>query len=125
MDRELLDAADHLLTYGYCLLEDRLPQSEADSMADDFLRMHMNPEFDQYKSGSLPYETLFGMLNHDDRVWECAFNPDTLAIARHLLASAAALSRPAANRTGPVSRGSGRCTSTPPEILRTCPTCPG
>ena len=85
MHRELLDAADHLLTYGYCLLEDRLPQSEANSMADDFLRMHMNPEFDEYKSGSLPYETLFGMLNHDDRVWECAFNPDTIAIARHLL----------------------------------------
>ena len=82
---ELLEAVDHLQTYGYCLLEDRLPQSETRSMAADFLQLHADPEYDDYKTDVLPYETLFGMLNHDDRVWECAFHPDTLAIARHFL----------------------------------------
>ncbi len=54
-------------------------------MARDLLLLHANPEYDRYKSDSLPYQTLFGMLNHDDRVWECAFHPDTVAIARHFL----------------------------------------
>ena len=85
MNPELLEAVDHLQTYGYCLLEDRLPQSETRSMAADFLQLHADPEYDDYKTDVLPYETLFGMLNHDDRVWECAFHPDTLAIARHFL----------------------------------------
>ena len=31
------------------------------------------------------YQTLFGMLNQDDEVWNCAFHPDTVALARHFL----------------------------------------
>ena len=85
MNRELLDAADHLLTYGYCILEDRLPEEKTRSMAADFLELHEDPRYSEYNTGEKPYETLFGMLNHDDRVWDCAFHPDTVAVARHFL----------------------------------------
>ncbi len=85
MRPELLDAVDHLLTYGYCVLEDRLPSDKARTMAVDFLELHADPAHDQHKIGDTGYETLFGMLNYDDRVWDCAFHPDAVAIARHFL----------------------------------------
>ena len=85
MKQDLLDAVDHLQTYGYCLLEDRLPQEQTRAMAEDFLKLHANPDYDEYKANEWPYETLFGMLNHDERTWDCAFHPDTVEIARHLL----------------------------------------
>ena len=85
MNRELLDAAEHLLTWGYCVLQDRLPEEQTRAMAARFLELHDDPRFSEYNTDQKPYETLFGMLNHDDRVWDCAFHPDTVAIARHLL----------------------------------------
>ena len=85
MNRELLDAAEHLLTWGYCVLQDRLPEEQARAMAARFLELHDDPRFSEYNTDQKPYQTLFGMLNHDDRVWDCAFHPDTVAVARHLL----------------------------------------
>ncbi len=85
MRQELLDAVDHLLTYGYCVLEDRLPEARARSMAEDFLKLHADPRYDHCKHVSPGYETLFGMMNYDDRVWDCAFHPDMVAIGRHIL----------------------------------------
>ena len=85
MKRELLEAVEDLSTYGYCLLEGRLPEPQARAMAADFLRLHGDPGLAPYRVGGAGYETLFGMMNHDDRVWDCAFHPDTVAIARHLL----------------------------------------
>ena len=85
MKKELLHAVDHLLTYGYCVLEDRLPAAVARSMAADFLKLHADPQYDHCKHIEPGYETLFGMMNYDDRVWDCAFHPDTVAIGRHIL----------------------------------------
>ena len=85
MKKELLHAVDHLLTYGYCVLEDRLSEAVARSMAADFLKLHADPQYDHCKHIEPGYETLFGMMNYDDRVWDCAFHPDTVAIGRHIL----------------------------------------
>ena len=125
MKQELLDAAEHLLTYGYCLLEDRLPGEQAWAMAARFLELHDDPRYSEYNTDQMPYETLFGMLNHDDRVWDCAFHPDTVAIARHLLGDRCRVVEAAASRSGPASKASGPCTSTRPGISTRCPTCPG
>ena len=85
MRQELLAAANRLMTFGYCVLEDRIPEAEARSMGEDFLKLHADQTHDPHKDIEPGYETLFGMLNHDDRVWELAFHTDTTAIARHLL----------------------------------------
>ena len=82
---ELQEAARQLLVDGYCLLEDRLPEAQATEMAADFIRMHADAALAGDKHVQPGYETLFGMLNRDDRTWDCAFHPDTVAIARHIL----------------------------------------
>ena len=85
MKKELLDAVDHLLTYGYCVLEDRLPHEQACSMAEKLLQFHDDSSYAEYNTGERPYETLFGLLNYEDRVWDCAFHTDTVSIARDIL----------------------------------------
>tara|TARA_B100000749_G_C18221587_1_gene380404 strand:- start:18 stop:662 length:645 start_codon:yes stop_codon:yes gene_type:complete len=44
------------------------------------------------------YQTMFGMMNRDDRVWECASHPDVVAVASHFLGNklraAEAVSKP-------------------------------
>lgn len=85
MDNELSEAIEHLDHYGYCLLEDRMPSDTARRMAERFLELHTRPEYQDYILGDDYYQTLFGMLNLDDRVWPCAGHPDVLAVARHFL----------------------------------------
>ena len=85
MNEELQEAIEHLDRYGYCLLEDRIPEDEARAMAEDFLHLHADPQYAKYTVGDEHYQTLFGMLNHDERVWQCAFHADTVAIARHFV----------------------------------------
>ncbi|MBI4552753.1 MAG: phytanoyl-CoA dioxygenase family protein [Candidatus Latescibacteria bacterium] len=85
MNDNLKTAIDHLSTYGYCLLEDRIPAEMARSMAERFLELHADPKNKSYISGDEHYQTFFGMMNFDDRVWACASHPDTVAIARHFL----------------------------------------
>ncbi len=85
MRQELLDAAEHLMVYGYCVLEDRIPESQARSMAADFVELHADSGADSHKHAEANYETLFGMLNRDERTWDCAFHPDTVAVSRHIL----------------------------------------
>lgn len=78
-------AVEHLKTYGYCLLEDRVPGDLAQSMAQRCLELHADPRWEPYIVGDPFYQTLFGMLNLDDRVWTCAGHTDVVAIARHFL----------------------------------------
>jgi ectoine hydroxylase-related dioxygenase (phytanoyl-CoA dioxygenase family) len=85
MKDDLKAAIDHLTIYGYCVLEDRIPEDLALSMADRFLELHADPMCQPYNTGDQYYQTLFGMLNLDDRVWTCASHPDTVAIAQHFL----------------------------------------
>jgi hypothetical protein len=85
MTKELQEAVAHLEAYGYCLLEDRIPAETARRMAADFIRLHDRPEYKPYIHGDRYYQTLFGMVNLDDRVWACAGHPDTVAVARHFL----------------------------------------
>lgn len=85
MDDQLKVAIDHLDTYGYCLLEDRIPAATARELAARCLEVHADPQYQSFIVGDQHYQTLFGMVNIDDRVWQCAAHPDTVAIARHFL----------------------------------------
>lgn len=86
MDSQLLAAIQHLDTYGYCLLEDRVPVSLAQGLAARCLELHADPQYLPMMVNDDPrYHTLFGMVNLDDRVWQFASHPDTTAIARHFL----------------------------------------
>lgn len=85
MKRELEEAIAHLDTYGYCLLEERIPEELARSMAADFLELHANPRYQDNIVGDRHYQTLFGILNLDERAWICASHPDATAIAGHFL----------------------------------------
>ena len=87
MSEELQAAIAHLDTYGYCLLPARLPREEALDLGARCLALHDDPACADAIVGNQYYQTLFGMLNLDDRVWQCAFHRDTLAIARHFLGS--------------------------------------
>lgn len=85
MDDRLKAAVEHLDTYGYCLLEDRIPAQVAGELAARCLELHADPQYKSLIHGDEYYQTLFGMANLDDRVWQCAGHPDTVAIARHFL----------------------------------------
>lgn len=85
MNGDLTAAIDHLTTYGYCLLEDRIPRDLAQSMAERFLEFHADPTCQSYNTGDRYYQTLFGMTNLDDRVWICAGHPDVVTVVRHFL----------------------------------------
>ena len=85
MNSDVKAAIECLTTYGYCLLEDRIPEETAYRMAERFLELHGDAKCQIYNTGDQYYQTLFGMMNLDDRVWMCASHPDTVAIARHFL----------------------------------------
>ncbi len=108
MNSELQEAIAHLDTYGYCLLEDRIPEDTARSMAVDFLKLHADPRHQDHISGDEHYQTLFGMANHDDRVWACAGHPDTAEIARHFLGPQCRVVESCSKATWP---------GTPPQVL--------
>ena len=83
MNEELSAAVTHLETYGYCLLPERIPRAEALALGARCLELHADPQYADFIHGDEQYQTLFGMLNLDDRVWQYAFHRDALAIARH------------------------------------------
>lgn len=105
MNDDIRAAIDSVNAYGYCVLEDLISQDMARSMAERFLEIHANPEYGRYNTGDQYYQTLFGMLNLDDRVWICASHPDTVAICRHFLGEncrvAEACSKPTWPGAGP------------------------
>jgi ectoine hydroxylase-related dioxygenase (phytanoyl-CoA dioxygenase family) len=82
---EVGEAIAHLTTYGYCVLEDRISAETAESMAERFLELHDDPDRKAERVGHQYYQTLFGMMNRDDRVWSCASHPDVVAVAKHFL----------------------------------------
>src|SRR5690349_12300029 len=90
LSAELSRGAADLEAYGYCVLPDRMPADFCDTMAARCLELHRDPRHQRNKdqpgiySGD-GYETLFGMLNYDDRFWRFAFHADVLSIARHFL----------------------------------------
>jgi len=81
----LQEAINHLDLYGYCVVEGGIPGDTAREMAHDFLTFHTRPAYQDFIHGDAYYQTLFGMMNLDDRVWTCAGHPDVVAIARHYL----------------------------------------
>lgn len=85
VNEDIKAAIEHLDRYGYCLLEDRIPAETARSMAKRFLELHQIPENKEYIHGDAYYQTFFGVMNLEDRVWACASHPDTVAVARHFL----------------------------------------
>ena len=85
MNEELTAACAHLDTYGYCLLPERMPRDEALALGARCLELCAEPGCADMIHGDEYYQTLFGMLNLDDRSWQYAFHEDTLSIARHFL----------------------------------------
>lgn len=85
LSSEVEAAIDHLDTYGYCILEGLISETVTSDMTKTFLEMHDDQSLKDQIVGEGKYQTLFGMMNRDDRVWECAAHPDVLAIARHFL----------------------------------------
>ena len=81
----IAEAVEHLYAYGYCLLEDRIPEDLARSLGRRCLELHADSEWQPSIIGDPHYQTLFGMLNLDDRVWTCAAHRDVVAIAGHFL----------------------------------------
>jgi hypothetical protein len=82
-------AIAHLDQYGYCLFEGLMPEDEADALASRCLELHARPDLRQHIVGERPYETLFGLMNLEDRVWDCASHPAPVAVARHFLGAGA------------------------------------
>lgn len=85
MDTVLLDAVVHLETYGYCMLENLISGQVAQIMAHRCLELHADSQWKRLIDDNGLYQTLFGMLNLDDRVWDFASQADVVTIARHVL----------------------------------------
>ena len=79
------EAIKHLEAFGYCVLPDRIPGDLARQMAERFIELVDDPQHAAAITGDEYYQSLFGMLNLDDRVWTCASHPDVLAVAQHFL----------------------------------------
>jgi hypothetical protein len=78
-------AIAHLERYGYCVLPGLVPGALARALAARCLKLHAEEECRPYIVGDEHYQTLFGMLNLDDRTWQLAGHPDAVAVARHFL----------------------------------------
>ncbi len=79
------EAIHHLATYGYCVLEDRIPAEQAQRMAKKYLELHVDPADRLLSAGSSHYQTVFGILNLDATAWSCGTHPVVLAVVRHFL----------------------------------------
>jgi ectoine hydroxylase-related dioxygenase (phytanoyl-CoA dioxygenase family) len=55
-------------------------------LGESLLQLHFGGENDHLMHGAGDkYQTLFGMLNRDDRVWECAAHRDVQRVVQHFL----------------------------------------
>jgi hypothetical protein len=84
-DDEIDAAIGHLEAYGYCILRGRLRPEVAAAMAESFLTLHTSENAEFMHGAGEDYQTLFGMLNRDDRTWECAAHPDVQRVVQHFL----------------------------------------
>ena len=78
-------AIGHLDVYGYCVLPGLLPTDWCADFAAGCLRLHADEMCRPDIEGDGKYQTLFGMLNRDERTWRCASHPAAVAVARHFL----------------------------------------
>jgi hypothetical protein len=78
-------AIEHLDVYGYCLLPGLLPADWSRDFAKRCLELHADPACAPDIVGDAHYQTLFGMVNRDERTWRCASHPAAVAVARHFL----------------------------------------
>ena len=100
-------AISHLDTYGYCVLPNRMSRSDAEGLSERCQALHADPKCKEYIIGDGGYETLFGMLNLEDRVWAYAAHPDVLVIARHFLGPGIRAVEAASKPTWPGASGQG------------------
>lgn len=84
-DDAIHDAIESLDVMGYCLLADLLPRDWAREFARGCLDRHNDAACAADVVGDRHYQTLFGMMNRDDRTWRCASHPSAVAVARHFL----------------------------------------
>ena len=85
MTPDIQAACEHLDTFGYCVMEDRVPADVCDGLVERLLELHADPECQQYNTGDKHYQTMFGVVNLDDRVWTFASHPDVTAVAENFL----------------------------------------
>ena len=79
------DPISHLEKFGYCCIKEALPRTEALALGQHCLALHADPAHGPHVVGDQNYQTLFGMLNMDERVWRYASHPRVVDIARHFL----------------------------------------
>jgi hypothetical protein len=82
---DIEQAIEEIDTYGYCLLPDLLPADWCNEFAQGCLQLHADDNCRADIVGDEYYQTLFGMMNRDDRTWRCASHPAAVAVARHFL----------------------------------------
>lgn len=85
MTNDIQQAIDHLDVYGYCLLPALLAPDWCAEFAATCLDLHKSEACRGDIVGDEHYQTLFGMVNRDDRTWRCAAHPAAVAVARHFL----------------------------------------
>ena len=78
-------AVEQLQTQGYCVLEGLLPTAAALSLADALVALHTDQLADEIHGADEDYQTLFGLLNREDRVWGCAAHPVVQEVIKPLL----------------------------------------
>ena len=67
------------------MLEGLLPRESALSLASALVALHTEENAAHMHHPGEEYQTLFGLLNREDRVWECAAHPAVQEVVRPLL----------------------------------------
>ena len=101
-------AIEHLDVYGYCVLPGLLPTDWCADFAAGCLRLHADEMCRPDIEGDGKYQTLFGMLNRDERTWRCASQPSAVAVARHFLGDACRVVEACSKPTWPGCRRRSR-----------------
>lgn len=81
-------AVEQLQQQGFCLIPDLLPRAEALSLGKALLALHTEQQEElagEMHGAGEDYQTLFGLLNREDRVWGCAAHPVVQEVVRPLL----------------------------------------
>jgi hypothetical protein len=82
------EATEQLRSQGYAVIPSLLPRAEALALGEALLALHTEQQAElagQMHGAGEDYQTLFGLLNREDRVWGCAAHPVVQEAVRPLL----------------------------------------
>jgi hypothetical protein len=79
---DIQQVKERLDEFGYCIVEDVMPVEEAERIAAHYFLLH-----EQHFPQDQTYQSLQGLLNHDQMCWPWVTQPQILQLARHYLGS--------------------------------------